>query len=190
MVKGFMQMWHTMLECHQMQCHVLSYAKDIDSTVAAARFNRDDVDLIKHLEVQFLDLTANLARWFIAQKSYAIYLNEWLKKGIEYMPEVTDDGVPPFSPGRLGAPPIFSIYNNWAVSIGRISEAEMVGAMHALASNVVGLRERQMAGASSSEAPLAEASLKSRMAKVFEEMERLAAACEIAYKDVYLRAEL
>ncbi|CAL5000659.1 unnamed protein product [Urochloa decumbens] len=189
MVKGFMQMWHTISECHQIQCHVLSHAKDIDSTVAAARFNEDDMDLIKHLEVQLLDLTFNLARWFNAQKSYAIYLNEWLKKGIEYVPEVTDDGVPPFSPGHLGAPPIFSIYNNWAISIGRISEAEVVGAMQALASNILAIWERQMAGASSCEAPVAEAGLQSRMAKVFEEMERLAASCENAYKDVYLRAE-
>ncbi|CAL5014011.1 unnamed protein product [Urochloa decumbens] len=189
MVKGFMQMWHTISECHQIQCHVLSHAKDIDSTVAAARFNGDDMDLIKHLEVHLLDLTFNLARWFNAQKSYAIYLNEWLKKGIEYVPKVTDDGVPPFSPGRLGAPPIFSIYNNWAISIGRISEAEVVGAMQALASNILALWERQMAGASSCEALVAEAGLQSRMAKVFEEMERLAASCENAYKDVYLRAE-
>ncbi|CAO2207539.1 unnamed protein product [Urochloa humidicola] len=189
MVKGFMQMWHTISECHQMQCHVLFHAKDIDSTVIAARFNEDDIDLIKHLEVQLLDLTANLARWFNAQKSYAIYLNEWLKKGIEYVPEVTDDGVPPFSPGRLGAPPIFSIFDNWAVSIGRISDAEVAGAMQALASNVLRLWEKQTTGVSSFEAPLAEVGLQSCMTRAFEEMERLAAACENAYNDVYLRTE-
>ncbi|CAO2177304.1 unnamed protein product [Urochloa humidicola] len=189
MVKGFMQMWRTMLECHQMQCHVLSQAKDIDSILAVARFNEDGIDLIKHLEVQLLDLTTNLARWLNAQKSYATYLNEWLKKGIEYVPEVTDDGIPPFSPGRLGAPPIFSIYNNWAISIGRISEAEVVAAMKALASNVLGLWEKQMVGASSSEAPLAEAGLQSCMTRVFEAMESLADDYENAYKDVYLRAE-
>ncbi|CAO2200414.1 unnamed protein product [Urochloa humidicola] len=63
MVKGFMQMWHTMSECHKMHCHVLSHAKYTDSTMAVARFNEDDIDLIEHLEVQLLDLTTNLARW-------------------------------------------------------------------------------------------------------------------------------
>ncbi|RLN05136.1 hypothetical protein C2845_PM13G25170 [Panicum miliaceum] len=116
-VKKFMQMWHTMSECHQMQWHALSHAKNMDSIMAPEGFNEDHIDLFKNLELQLLDMTANLAQWLNAQKSYAGYFNEWLKKGIEYEPEVTDDRVPPFSPGRLGAPPIFTIYNNWAVSM-------------------------------------------------------------------------
>ncbi|XP_034601386.1 uncharacterized protein [Setaria viridis] len=187
-IKGFMQMWHTMSECHEMQCHVLSHAKNIDSTMAAARINEDHTDLIKYLEVQLLGMTANFTGWFDAQKSYAILLNEWLKKGIEYEPEVTDDGVPPFSPGRLGAPPIFTVYNNWATSMARISEAEVVGAVQALASNVLGLWEKKIAGVSSS-AQAAEAGLQSCMARVFEAMESFAAACENTYKDICLRAE-
>jgi hypothetical protein len=70
-------------------------------------------------------------------------LNEWLKKGIEYELEVTDDVVPPFSPGYIGAPPSFTIYNNWAVRMERISEAEVVGAMQAFAANVMSLGEHQ-----------------------------------------------
>ncbi|PUZ52609.1 hypothetical protein GQ55_6G284500 [Panicum hallii var. hallii] len=211
LIRGFMQMWHTMSECHQMQWRALSHAKNMDSIMVAVGFSEDHIDLFKHLELQLLDMTANLAQWLNAQKSYAAYLNEWLKKGIEYEPEVTDDGVPPFSPGRLGAPQIFTIYNNWAVSMERISEAEVVGAMHALASNVMSIWEHHMSmdmddqvmrkavearkkklallrGISSS-AQAAEAGLQLCMSKVFEAMESFAAACENAYKDLHLRAE-
>ncbi|KAL6646317.1 hypothetical protein ACP70R_017925 [Stipagrostis hirtigluma subsp. patula] len=105
-------------------------------------FSEAQIDLVKQLELQLLDSTASFAAWINAQKSYVSTLNEWLKKGIEYVPEVTDDGVPPFSPGRLGAPPIFSICNNWAISLERISEKEVVDTMQAFASNVLHLWER------------------------------------------------
>ncbi|RLM61084.1 uncharacterized protein C2845_PM14G21370 [Panicum miliaceum] len=211
LIRRFMQMWHTMSECHQMQWRALSHAKNMDSIMVAEGFSEDHIDLFKHLELQLLDMTANLAQWLNAQKSYAAYLNEWLKKGIEYEPEVTDDGVPPFSPGRLGAPQIFTIYNNWAVSMERISEAEVVGAVHTLASNVMSIWEHHMSmdmddqvmrkaveaqkkklallrGISSS-AQAAEAGLQLCLSKVFEAMESFAAACENAYKDLHLRAE-
>lgn len=136
-------MWYTMSECHQIQCHALSQATGIiDSNIAGATFSEAHIDLVKQLELQLLDMTANFAEWFSAQKSYVSTLNEWLKKGIEYVPEVTDDGVAPFSPGRLGAPPVFTICNNWATSIARISEVEVVDAMQKFSSNVLGLWER------------------------------------------------
>jgi hypothetical protein len=100
-----------------MQFHVLSHSKNLYS-MAAARLSEDHTDLIRYLEVRLLDMSANFTRWFDAQKSYAILMKEWLKKGIEYEPEV--NGVPPFSPGWLGAPPVFTVYNNWATSMARI----------------------------------------------------------------------
>ncbi|KAL5221610.1 hypothetical protein ABZP36_026323 [Zizania latifolia] len=143
LIQGLMQMWHGMSKCHQIQCHALSEAKNLDSKLAAARFSEAHMDLIKRLELQLLDLISSFAAWVNSQKSYVGTLNEWLKKGIDYVPEVTDDGTPPFSPGRLGAPPIFIIYNNWAISMGRISEEEVVDTMQAFASSVLHLWEKQ-----------------------------------------------
>jgi hypothetical protein len=131
-----------MSECHQIQCHALSQAKNIDSTVAAARFSETHINLIKCLELQLLDLVASFATWVNAQKNYINTINDWLKKGIDYSPEVTEDGIAPFSPGRLGAPPIFIICNNWAMGIMRIPETEAVATMQAFASNVLHLWEK------------------------------------------------
>uniref|UniRef100_M8CD87 Uncharacterized protein n=1 Tax=Aegilops tauschii TaxID=37682 RepID=M8CD87_AEGTA len=142
LIQGLMRMWDVMLECHQIQLHAISQAKNIDSMIDAARFGDDHMDLIKHLELQLLDWTTCFAGWVTAQKNYVSTLNDWLRKGVEYVPEETDDGVPPFSPGRLGAPPIFVICNNWAAGVARISEKEVVKAMQAFASNVLHLWEK------------------------------------------------
>uniref|UniRef100_A0ACD6ALG6 Uncharacterized protein n=1 Tax=Avena sativa TaxID=4498 RepID=A0ACD6ALG6_AVESA len=142
LIQGLKQMWHAMSECHQIQCHALSQAKNIDSTVASARFSETHINLIKRLELQLLDLVASFVAWVNALKSYINTINDWLKKGIDYVPEVTDDGIPPFSPGRLGAPPIFIICNNWAMGITRIPETEVVNTMQALTSNVLHLWEK------------------------------------------------
>jgi hypothetical protein len=137
-----MRMWSVMLECHQIQLHAISQAKNIDSMIDAAKFGDDHMDLIKRLELQLLDWTACFAAWVNAQKSYVRTLNEWLREGVIYVPEVTDDGTPPFSPGRLGGPPVFVICNSWAAGVARISEKEVVEAMQAFASNVLKLWER------------------------------------------------
>uniref|UniRef100_A0A0D9XAM2 DUF632 domain-containing protein n=1 Tax=Leersia perrieri TaxID=77586 RepID=A0A0D9XAM2_9ORYZ len=136
------QMWHAMSKCHQIQCHALSQAKNLDSKLAGARFSEAHMDLIKRLELQLLELITSFAAWVNAQKNFVGTLNEWLKKGIDYVPEVTDDGIPPFSPGRLGAPPIFTICNNWAISMGRIPEKEVVDTMQTFASSVLNIWEK------------------------------------------------
>uniref|UniRef100_A0A8I6Y9K7 DUF632 domain-containing protein n=2 Tax=Hordeum vulgare subsp. vulgare TaxID=112509 RepID=A0A8I6Y9K7_HORVV len=142
LIQGLMEMWHAMSECHKIQCHAMSQAKNIDSTVAATRFSEAHIDLIKRLELELLDLVASFAAWVNGQTSYIGTINDWLKKGIDYVPEVTDDGTPPFSPGRLGAPPIFIICNDWATGIARIPETGVVDTMQAFASQVLHLWEK------------------------------------------------
>jgi hypothetical protein len=112
--------------------------------VGGARFSEAPTDLVSQLELQLLDMTASFVVWFNAQKSYANTLNEWLKMGIEYGPGATNDGVPHFLPGHLGAPPLCTICNNWATNMVRISEVEVVGTMQAFVSKVLGRWERNM----------------------------------------------
>lgn len=142
LIQGLMKMWSVMLECHQIQLHAISQAKNIDSMIDAAKFGDAHMDLIKQLELQLLDWIACFVAWVSAQKNYVKTLNQWLRNGVIYVPEETEDGAPPFSPGRLGGPPIFVICNNWAASVDMISEKEVVEAMQAFASNILNLWER------------------------------------------------
>ncbi|KAF2578070.1 hypothetical protein F2Q68_00006412 [Brassica cretica] len=63
-------------------------------------------------------------------------------KCLLYEPEETADGIAPFSPGRLGAPPIFVICNQWSQALDRISEKEVIEAMRSFTTSVLQLWEQ------------------------------------------------
>ncbi|TVU10279.1 hypothetical protein EJB05_43800, partial [Eragrostis curvula] len=92
LIQGLMRMWSVMLECHQIQLHAISQAKNIDSMINAAKFGDDHMDLIKRLELQLLEWIACFAAWVNAQKSYVRTLNQWLLNGVEYVPEDIREG--------------------------------------------------------------------------------------------------
>ncbi|KAK6129424.1 hypothetical protein DH2020_036826 [Rehmannia glutinosa] len=77
-------------------------------------------------------------------KGFCRALNNWLMKCL-LVPEETPDGIVPFSPGRIGAPPVFVICNQWWQSLDRISEKEVVDSMRDFASNVLQLWDRDKA---------------------------------------------
>jgi len=57
--------------------------------------------------------------------------------------EETPDGVRPLSPGRIGAPTIFIVSNDWHHAVERISEVGVTTAMQIFADNVHKLWETQ-----------------------------------------------
>ncbi|KAJ6395615.1 hypothetical protein OIU77_020798 [Salix suchowensis] len=57
--------------------------------------------------------------------------------------EETPDGIVPFSPGRMGAPPVFVICNQWAQAMDRVSGKEVVDAMRIFAMSVFQLWEHE-----------------------------------------------
>ncbi|XP_073012614.1 uncharacterized protein [Typha latifolia] len=142
LVQGLMRMWGNMLECHRTQCQAILEAKNLDSIVSAVKLNDANMEITKQLELELLDWVTSFSAWINAQRSYVKALNGWLVKGLNYVQEVTDDGVPPFSPGRLGAPPVFVICNYWSESMDRISEMEVVNNMQSFATMVLHLWEQ------------------------------------------------
>ncbi|RWW14360.1 hypothetical protein GW17_00021875 [Ensete ventricosum] len=139
----FMGMWHVMSECHHIQCQAISEAKNLDSILSGVKLSDAYMDVIKQLEFKLVDWTTNFSAWVAAQRSYIKCLNGWLMKSIHYVPEITDDGVVPFSPGRLGAPPVFVICNYWSHSMDLISERDVVDALQAFAENVFNIWQKQ-----------------------------------------------
>ncbi|KAI4989550.1 hypothetical protein ZWY2020_036867 [Hordeum vulgare] len=77
LIQGLMRMWDVMLECHQIQLHAISQAKNIDSMIDTARFGEDHMALIKSLELQLLDWTTCFAGWVAAQKNYVVAAFSW-----------------------------------------------------------------------------------------------------------------
>ncbi|KAK8916270.1 hypothetical protein KSP39_PZI022761 [Platanthera zijinensis] len=135
-IQGLERMWKGMLECHQIQCQAISEANFLDSIASGGQLSDSHVNAIMQLELELLGWMGNFASWIYLQKSFVKSLNGWLVLCLHYEPEVTADGVPPYSPGRIGAPPAFVIFNCWFQSLDRVSEKDVLHAMKSFASRV------------------------------------------------------
>lgn len=132
-----------MLKCHQKQFQAVMESK-VRSLKANTGFQKDSgLKATLDLEMELLNWCDRFNNWVHTQKSYVESLNEWLLKCLLQEQEETPDGPAPFSPSRIGAPPIFVICNDWYHAIVRISEKEVCGAMSGFASTLHQLWEKQ-----------------------------------------------
>ncbi|KAL8196813.1 hypothetical protein R6Q57_024467 [Mikania cordata] len=141
-IEGLTRMWRSMLECHHIQCEAVGAAKRIDSIASRKHSSDAGLDATLQLEHELLNWAIRFSCWFSAQKGFVRSLNEWLLKCLMYEPEQTIDGPVPYSPGRLGAPAIFIICNQWAQAMQQISDKEVVDSMRHFATVVLQLWER------------------------------------------------
>ncbi|KAM0910147.1 hypothetical protein ACQ4PT_014307 [Festuca glaucescens] len=119
LIQGLRRMWKAVLECHERQLsamrdsriHLLK-ARTISESSAAARATLE-------LERELSKWYRCFNKWISTQRAYVEALNGWLRKWFPEVQEEQDapDGVPPFSPGKLGARPIFVISNDWFQAI-------------------------------------------------------------------------
>lgn len=118
-----------MVKCHQKQFQAVLESKT--RTLKARTGLRRDLSLraIIELEMELLNWCTRFSNWVNIQKRYVESLNGWLLKCLVHEPEETDDGIVPFSPGRIGAPAIFVMCHDWYQSMERISEAAVADAM-------------------------------------------------------------
>ena len=130
-----------MLECHRGQCQVIQEARNLDS-ISSHKLSDAHLEATLRLERDLLQWTSMFSGWITAQKGYVRALNNWLVKCLLYEPEETADGIAPFSPGRVGAPPAFVICNQWSQAMDRISEKEVVDSMRAFAMSIFRLWEQ------------------------------------------------
>ncbi|KAM7479499.1 hypothetical protein LguiA_027712 [Lonicera macranthoides] len=141
-IQGSSRMWKSMLECHQSQCQAIGEAKQLDAISTRKHLRDAHLEATLQLEKELLNWTLKFSCWVSAQKHYVRALNEWLLKSLLYEPEETPDGIAPFSPGRIGAPPVFVSCNQWSQALERISEKEVLDSMRDLATSVFQLWER------------------------------------------------
>lgn len=132
-----------MLKCHHKQFRAIMESKSL-SLKANAGFHRDSgLKATLELEMELLNWCSRFNNWINTQKSYVHSLNEWLLRCLDKEQEETPDGPAPFSPGRIGAPPIFIICNDWYQAMVRISEKSLSSSLHEFALSLHQLWERQ-----------------------------------------------
>lgn len=136
LILGLERMWKAMVGFHQIQSQAISEASYLDSITSEGRLSDSHLNAVMQLEIELLKWTGNLSSWINSQKNLVKSLNGWLVLCLHYEPEVTADGIPPYSPGRLGAPPAFVIFNCWSQALDRVSEKDVLDAIKTLASNL------------------------------------------------------
>lgn len=118
-----------MLECHKSQYQTVAEVKGLDAITYDGKLNNVDLKAAIQLKLELQTWNLSFSNWVFTQKDYIKSLNGWLMRCLLYEPEETPDGLIPFSPGRLGAPPIFVILNHWSQAMDTLSEKEVIGAI-------------------------------------------------------------
>ncbi|CAH1443087.1 unnamed protein product [Lactuca virosa] len=137
LIYGFVRMWKLIVKCHRKQFQVVSSSKtwNLKANISP-RSDNATIELI----IVVLSWCKHFEDWINAQKSFVNSLNAWLQECIDHESEVTNI---PFSPGRIGAPPIFMICNDWYNGVKRVSEEHVSTAIRVFASNLRKLLERR-----------------------------------------------
>ncbi|KAI3418114.1 uncharacterized protein J3R85_013983, partial [Psidium guajava] len=137
LVHGWLEMWKSMEECHRGQYKAVARAKNLDSILSAPNQNEaDHLEELVQIKLEIQNWTLCFSNWVFAQKGCIRALNSWLMRCLPHEPEQTADGVAPSSPGRIGAPPVFVICNQWSQSLERLCEKEVVDTMKELLSTI------------------------------------------------------
>ncbi|CAI9787044.1 unnamed protein product [Fraxinus pennsylvanica] len=143
LIHGLIRMWKSMLRCHQKQFQAIMESK-LRRLRANTGFRTDsNLRATAELEMELREWCERFNDWIGTQKSYVESLNGWLLRCLQYEPEETPDGPVPYSPGRLGAPPIFVICNDWNQAMEAISEVRVANTMNTFASSLRQLWEKQ-----------------------------------------------
>ncbi|KAA8538446.1 hypothetical protein F0562_028008 [Nyssa sinensis] len=143
LIHGLTRMWKSMLKCHQKQFQAIMESKT-QSLKANTGFQGDSsLRATLELEMELRTWCSRFNDWINSQKSFVESFNGWLLRCLLYEPEETPDGIVPFSPGRIGAPPVFVVCNDWSQAVETISERGLTNAMHNFASVLRQLWERQ-----------------------------------------------
>ncbi|XP_020574192.1 uncharacterized protein LOC110020434 [Phalaenopsis equestris] len=216
LILGFERMWRVMLECHQTQSQAITEVIHLVSIASRENFSDELTNAIMHLEMELLRWMGSFSSWINSQKNFVKSLNSWLVLCLHYEPEVTADGIPPYSPGRIGAPPIFVIFNRWHQALDRVSDKEVVEAMLSSAASIKQLwlqndidlrqkliakkdmerlfkmREREARAISTEVEPLVVSSepsnLQSSLRQIFQSMANFATNAMKAYEDIRMAA--
>ncbi|KAK8945745.1 hypothetical protein KSP40_PGU019228 [Platanthera guangdongensis] len=136
LIQGLQRMWRAMSECHHLQSKAIYEASYIDSIVAREKLTHEHMKAIMQLELELLRWTGNFSSWINSQKNFVKSLNSWLLLCLHFEPEVTADGIPPYSPRRMGAPQVVVVFNNWFQALERVSVNEVLDAMKSSAASL------------------------------------------------------
>ncbi|CAO2195954.1 unnamed protein product [Urochloa humidicola] len=132
LIQRFRRLWKGVLECHEKQLLAIRDSKIHQLKAMTISQSGVASEASRELERELTKWYRCFNEWISTQRSCVEALNGWLKKWLpepEAPEEDTADGVPPFSPGRIGAPPVFIISNDWFQAIEMVSKTDALRAI-------------------------------------------------------------
>ncbi|KAJ1287168.1 hypothetical protein BS78_03G409300 [Paspalum vaginatum] len=130
LIERFRRMWKGVLECHEKQLLAIRDSKIHQLKATTISQSGIASEASRELERELTKWYRCFNKWIGSQRSCVEALNGWLKKCLpKVQGEDTADGVPPFSPGRLGAPPVFIISNDWFQATEMVSTSDVLRAI-------------------------------------------------------------
>ncbi|OIW14796.1 hypothetical protein TanjilG_05417 [Lupinus angustifolius] len=126
----FLKMWEDMQECYRCQYKEIAELKAFDASTFDRNLSNDQIDAAIKLKSELQNWNLSLSDWIHAQISHVKALNGWLVRCLMYEPEEVPDDSTPFSPSKIGAPPVFVICNKWSRLVDNISEKNVMEAVN------------------------------------------------------------
>ena len=119
-----------MLECYRCQYQEIAEAKTLDASTFNKKLGRGHIDAAIKLKSELQNWNLSFSDWIHAQKCHVKALNGWLVRCLLYEPEELPDDTTPFSPSKIGAPPVFVICNKWSRAVDNLSEKNVTEAVN------------------------------------------------------------
>ncbi|PKA66776.1 hypothetical protein AXF42_Ash003432 [Apostasia shenzhenica] len=132
LINGLTRMWKHLLGFHQKQLQAVLGIKPHNLTfriAAKGSFAKATVDL----ELELSNWCSCFLEWISSQKDFVTSLNGWLMKWLPDEREEASDGIDPFSPSRIGAPPICVLSNDWHQAMRLLVESKVKEAIQSFA---------------------------------------------------------
>ncbi|KAK7283783.1 hypothetical protein RIF29_13529 [Crotalaria pallida] len=126
----FHGMWKEMLDCYKCQYKKIAEAKSMDASSFNRKLSNSHLDEVIKLKSEIQNWNLCFSDWIYSQKSHVKALNGWLIRCLMYAPEEIPDDTAPFSPGKLGAPPVFVICTKWSRAMDKLSENDVIEAIN------------------------------------------------------------
>ncbi|XP_014499650.1 nitrate regulatory gene2 protein [Vigna radiata var. radiata] len=126
----FLGMWRDMQECYKCQYQKIVEGKTLDASSLSRKHGSDHIDATMKLKSEIQKWNLSFLDWIQAQKSHVKALNGWLVRCLLYEPEEVPDDSTPFSPSKIGAPPVFVICNKWSRAVDNLSEKNVIEAVN------------------------------------------------------------
>ncbi|RDX79975.1 Nitrate regulatory gene2 protein, partial [Mucuna pruriens] len=144
MWKRFLGMWKDMQECYKCQYKEIVEAKTLDASSLNGKHGNAHIDATIKLKSEVQKWNLSFLDWIHAQKSHVKALNGWLVRCLLYEPEEVPDDSTPFSPSKIGAPPVFVICHKWSRSVDNLSEKNVTEAVNGFMLRVNELLEKHI----------------------------------------------